>query len=157
MKYLRLLGKIWFKLTERLGGFWQEIKSLYVETKSWRCFHCGTSGGQSLDNEWICGACRQNQILTVAMPAPAIKISTASIEVKKKTHFDSCNQSVEIPLTIRELERSGKINTPERVAWAKAMIEKSKTAEKIDYQKHGHPNLDKDFKHPDFVTDEEDD
>lgn len=61
----------------------------------------------------------------------------------ENTHFDLCNQAVEIPQTIRSLELSGKIKTPEKIAWAKAMIEKSKTAEKIDYQKVGHPSLDR--------------
>ncbi len=82
--------------------------------------------------------------------APAMRISNENAEFRKKTHFDMCNQSVEIPLTIRNLERSGKINTPDRVAWAKSMIEKSKQTNRIDYQKHGHPNLDKEFKHPEY-------
>ncbi len=62
--------------------------------------------------------------------------------LRKKTHFDDCNQAVEVPLTIKNLELSGKMKTPEKIAWGKAMIEKSKQAKRIDYQVEGHPSFD---------------
>jgi len=73
----------------------------------------------------------------------------------KKTHFDMCDQEKEVALTLKALENSGKLNTPERRRWAKDKLEEAKHHPKIDYQKHGHPNFDKDFKHPAFTIREE--
>lgn len=136
----------------RFDGFMAEIKSLHVNTRRWRCFHCGNKWGQSFDNEYLCGSCSVTQILAFAhsVSSPRIVVGKITMETKKRTHFDSLNQSVEIPITIKNLERAGKLNTKEKVDWAKDMIEDSKWAKKIDYQRHGHPSFDNDFKHPDF-------
>lgn len=73
----------------------------------------------------------------------------------KKTHFDMCDQEKEVALTIKNLENAGKINTPALRAWAKEKLEEAKHHPKIDYQVHGHPNFDKDFKHPAYITRDE--
>ncbi len=91
----------------------------------------------------------------VGFVAPAFKIETRTMETKRKIHFSDCNQAVETPITIKNLENAGKINTPELRAWARGAIEDSKNAKRIDYEKHGHPNFDKDFKHPEFINNDD--
>lgn len=74
----------------------------------------------------------------------------------KHTHFDMCDQEKEVSITLKNLELSGKLNTPQLKRWAKDKLEEAKLHPKIDYQVHGHPNFDKDFKHPAFtIRDEE--
>ena len=97
----------------------------------------------------------KDSIKPIGFVAPAFKIATRTIETRKRVHFSDCNQSVEIPITIKNLERAGKINTPELRAWAKGTIEDSKNSKRIDYEKHGHPNFDKDFKHPEFINNDD--
>lgn len=79
------------------------------------------------------------------------KLDRANNRAMKKTHFDMCDQEKEVALTLKNLEASGKLNTPQLKRWAKDKMEEAKHYPKIDYQVHGHPNFDKDFKHPAFT------
>ena len=83
-----------------------------------------------------------------------IIIGAMTMETKKKIHFDHLNQAVEIPITLKNMERSGKLNTPLKRKWARGVLEQSQNHKVIDYQVHGHPTFDKDFKHPDFARTE---
>ena len=156
MKYLRLLQKIWARLTIRLQGFCGEIRNLHADIQKWRCFHCQNKWGQSMENEYLCSSCSRSQRLAFAMPSGCIRIiiGAMTMETKKRVHFDDCNQAVEIPITLKNMERSGRLNTPEKRAYAKGVLEQSQNHKRIDYQVHGHPTFDKDFKHPDFARTE---
>lgn len=134
MKYIRLLKKILFEFTQRLNGFWGEIAKELKTTRKWKCSWCD-SKKQSLDNEYICQPCRDKQKAAFPEKKPVIMYP-------ERTHFDLCNQAVEIPLTFKNMELDGKLNTPELRQLATDMIERSKRAQKIDYQVEGHPSFD---------------
>lgn len=152
MKYLRLLREIWVRLTMRLDGFVLEVKTLHTKALHWRCMHCDNKWGQSFENEYLCGACSKTQTLAFAQPTRSfgIVIGITTMETKKRIHFDSCNQAVEIPITLKNMERSGRLDTPMKRGWAKGILEQSQNHVAIDYQVHGHPTYDDDFKHPKF-------
>lgn len=76
----------------------------------------------------------------------------------KKTHFDKCDQATEVALTIKNMEANGSLNTPQVREYARIKMAeiKNNPPPVIDYQVHGHPNFDKDFKHPAFTVREDD-
>lgn len=86
--------------------------------------------------------------------APGVRISPVTIERRRKTHFDKCDQVTEVLLTLKNMEAAGQLKTPEARAAAEAKREEvlSNPPPVIDYQVHGHPNFDKDFKHPAFTN-----
>ena len=137
----------------RLQGFCEEIRKLHTESKGWQCFHCQHKWMQSTENGSLCSSCSRSQLLAFAVPTGRVRIviGVMTMETKKKVHFDHLNQAVEIPITLKNMERSGRLNTPEKRNWARGILEQSKNHKVIDYQVHGHPTLDdKEFKHPDF-------
>ncbi len=69
-------------------------------------------------------------------------------------HFDKCDQRTEVLRTLKNMELAGQLNTPEKKAIAQAKREEvlGKPSVVIDYQVHGHPSFDKDFKHPEFIN-----
>lgn len=71
----------------------------------------------------------------------------------KNIHFDKLDQKTEVLQTLKNMELAGQLNTPEKMAIAESKREEvlSKPQVIIDYQVHGHPNFDKDFKHPEFI------
>lgn len=55
--------------------------------------------------------------------------------------FDRPDVAKEVKLTLKKMEADGKLNTPELMRAAQVKYEelKDRPAEKIDYQKEGHP------------------